>query len=127
MNRLNDMPPNPTNDNLPNPSLDVEKFHQKIKKLSKLSIHNTSYQEEIHQLLKLTNQEVKEERKVFLEKAHFPLHFTPNLKSTTKWQVRWHAKAAPLVKYAYQIFHGSINPSNPFFHPKLQEILQLSG
>jgi len=49
----------------------------------------------------------------------------PNCKS--KWQVRWHPKAAPLVKYAYQIFYGSINPVNPSFNPKLREALQFSN
>ena len=38
----------------------------------------------------------------------------------------WHPKAAPLVKYAYQIFHGSINTNNPTYNPKLQEVLQLT-
>ena len=30
------------------------------------------------------------------------------------------------VKYAYQIFHGSINTNNPSFNPKLRKVLQLS-
>ena len=40
--------------------------------------------------------------------------------------MRWHPKAAPLVKFAYQIFHGSINTNNPAYNPKLQEVLQLT-
>ena len=40
--------------------------------------------------------------------------------------MRWHPKAAPLVKYAYQIFHGSINTNNPIYNLKLQEVLQLT-
>ena len=115
------------NDILPNPFQEIEKLRQKIEKINKLSICNTLFQEEIHRLLEFTDQERKDARKTFREKAHFPLRFTPNLKSKSKWQVRWHPKAAPLVKYAYQIFHGSTDPTNPLFHPKLREILQLSG
>ena len=40
--------------------------------------------------------------------------------------MRWHPKAASLVKYAYQIFYGSINTNNPSFNPELQRVLQLS-
>ena len=105
---------------------EAEKMQQKIEHLKKFSIRDATLQEEIHRLLNYTTPERKREMESLSRRAHFPLPFTPNLNSKSKWQVRWHQKVAPLVKYAYQIFHGSINPANPFFHPKLREILRLS-
>ena len=104
-----------------------EQIQQKFRELNKLTIHDKHLQEEIHKFLLYEAKEQKEESKVFKQKAHFPLRFTPNLKSKSKWQVRWHPRAAPLVKYAYQIFYGSINPVNPSFNPKLREALQFSN
>ena len=37
--------------------------------------------------------------------------------------VIWNSKIAAKVKFAYQIFYGSINPSNQYYNPKLREIL----
>jgi len=102
-----------------NPFKEQEQIHQKFQELNKLTIHNKNFQEEIHKYLFFETKDQKEELKVFRQKAHFPLRFTPNLRSKSKWQVRWHPKVAPLVKYAYQIFYGSINPVNPSFNPKL--------
>ena len=110
-----------------NPFKEQEQIQQKFQKLNKLTIHDKEFQEGIHKYLLFKVKEQKEESKAFRQKAHFPLRFTPNLKSKSKWQVRWHPKAAPLVKYAYQIFYGSINPVNPSFNPKLREALQLSN
>ena len=109
-----------------NPFQDEKQLQDKFDQLNKLSIQDAKFQEEIHKLLDYSNQERKKEHKSMKERAHFPLRFTPNLKSKSKWQVRWHPKVAALVKYAYQIFHGSINTNNPSFHPKLREILQYS-
>ena len=95
------------------PSQQDHSLQRKIENINKLSLRDATLQEEIYHLLKSTNQEQNEGRKTLRGLAQFPLRFTPNLRSKSKWQVRWHAKAAPLVKYAYQIFHGSINPNNP--------------
>ena len=109
-----------------NPFQDEFNLQEKFKQLNKLSIKDEAYQEEIHKLLNHSLQDQKDEAKHIKEKAHFPLRFTPNLKSKSKWQVRWHPKATSLVKYAYQIFYGSINTNNPSFNPELQKVLQLS-
>jgi len=110
-----------------NPFEEQELIQQKFWELNKLTIHDRKFQEEIHKYLLFEAEDRKEESRAFRQKAHFPLRFTPNLRSKSKWQVRWHPKAAPLVKYAYQIFYGSINPVNPSFNPKLREALQLSN
>jgi deoxyuridine 5'-triphosphate nucleotidohydrolase len=101
-------------------------YEQKIKNLNQLSLHDTRFQEEMNNLLEFSAPERSSEAKEFKKKAHFPLRFTPNLKSKSKWQIRWHPKAAPLVKFAYQILYGSINPNHPAYNPKLREILQIS-
>ena len=126
VNKLSITKTNNTSNDPINPFQEDNEIQRKIKNLNKLSIRDANFQEEIHKLLEYTSKDLKEERRAFKTKAHFPLRFTPNLKSKSKWQVRWHPKAAPLVKYAYQIFHGSITPTHPAFHLKLQEILQLS-
>ena len=92
---------------------------QQITNLKDLSIHNQMLQEKIHGLLNFYMKERRDEVTYHQKKAHFPLRFTPNLRSKSKWQVHWHPKAAPLVKFAYQIFHGSINTNNPAYNPKL--------
>ena len=83
-----------------NPFQDEKRLQDKFDQLNKLSIQNPKFQEEIHKLLDYSAQDRKEEHKFIKGKAHFPLQFTPNLKSKSKWQVRWHPKAAALVKYA---------------------------
>jgi len=110
-----------------NPFKEQEQIQWKFQQLNKLTIHDRNFQEEIHKFLLYETKDQKEESKTFKQKAHFPLRFTPNLRSKSKWQVQWHPKAAPLVKYAYQIFYGSINAVNPSFNPKLREALQLSN
>ena len=99
---------------------------QQITNLKDLSIHNQMLQEKIHELLDFNMKERRDEVTYHWKKAHFPLQFTLNLRSKSKWQVCWHPKATPLVKFTYQIFHGSINTNNPVYNPKLQEVLQLT-
>ena len=118
--------PTKTDSEASNPFQDKYQLQERFKQLNKLSIKDTTYQEEIHKLLHYSLKDQKDKAKHIKQKAHFPLQFTPNLKSKSKWQVRWHPKAASLVKYAYQIFHGSINTNNPSFNPELQKVLQLS-
>jgi len=59
-----------------------EQIQQKFQELNKLTIHNKHLQEEVHKFLLYKAEDQKEESKVFRQKAHFPLRFTPNLKST---------------------------------------------
>ena len=130
LNKTEQPPTKPSNDTYHNLSIETtphssqqnENLWQTIEKINKLPIHNATFQEEIHQLLKSPNQEGQES---LLKETCFPLQLAPNIRTKSKWQVCWHPKAASLIKYAYQIFHGSIDPSNPSFHLKLQEILRL--
>ena len=100
---------------------------QNISKLKSTSIHDKNFQEQIHKALEYTENDKKEESRYHKTKPHFPLRFTPNLKSKSKWQVRWHPKIAAMVKFAYQIFHGSINTNNPSYNPHLRGVLQSMG
>ena len=103
------------------------RYLQAISKLKSTSIHDKNFQEQIHKALEYTENDKKEESRYHKTKPHFPLRFTPNLKSKSKWQVRWHPKITAMVKFAYQIFYGSINTNNPSYNPHLRGILQSAG
>jgi len=70
-----------------NPFKEQELTQQKFQELNKLTIHDKNFQEEIYKFLLYEAKDQKDESKVFKQKAHFPLRFTPNLKSKSKWQV----------------------------------------
>ena len=98
-----------------------------MSKFKNVSIHDKDLQEQVHKLLDFESKDRRSKARNQRVKPHFPLQFTPNLNSKSKWQVRWHPKAAALVKFTYQIFHGSINTNNPSYNPYLREVLQAMG
>jgi len=91
----------------------------KTHKFNHLSIDDSILQEGIHKILDFTSEQQWSTARRQGSKPHYPLQFTPNLKSTLKWQVCWHPKIAPQVKFAYKIFYRSINTNNPTYNPNL--------
>jgi len=104
----------------------LENTKQIMKSLDDLLLHDRKLQEVVHKLLEFTPRGQKGTTDSTEGQARFPIKFIPNPKSSSEWQIRWNAKAAALVKFAHQIFHGSINKNSLTFNPKLREVLQLS-
>jgi len=96
-----------------------------VKSLRDLPLYDRQLQEVTHHLLEPTSQDPRKNLRSFQDRTRFPIKFAPSLRSESRWQSHWHAKAAPFVKFAYQIFHGSVNANSPAFNPKLREVLQL--
>jgi len=105
------------------PFKEILETQQKLSKIKDKHIEDPTFQEEIFKFLQFDSKEHKMESEWFNKKPSFPLKYTPNLKSKSKWTIRWHPKIAAKVKYAYKILFGSINSHNPHFNPKLRELL----
>jgi len=59
----------------------------KTQKFNHLSIDNSILQEGIHKILNFTSKQQRSTARRQCSKPHYPCWFTPNLKSTLKWQV----------------------------------------
>jgi len=83
----------------------LENTKQIMKSLNDLLLHDRKLQEVVHKLLEFTPRGRKGTTDSTEGRVRFPIKFIPNPKSKSEWQIRWHAKAAALVKCYGTGFH----------------------